>query len=85
MKYKDLLKQVMESVKEEKELEKFKTQLMEAAKDGRSSIEISNLNQKYPILYKSGKLWTWLRENDIGMSGGTDVYGNTGYTFWWID
>ena len=85
MKYKELLKQVTESVKEEKELDQFKSQLMEAAKDGRSSIEVSDLDKKYPILYKSGKLWSWLRENDIGTSGGADFNGNVGYMFWWAD
>ena len=84
MKYKDLLKQVTESVKEEKELEQFKDCLMNAAKDGKNNISISKLEQQYPILYKNGKLWDWLRENNIGFSGSADFDGkNAGYSFWW--
>lgn len=84
MKYKELLKQVTESVKKERELEEFKTYLMEAAKDGRDVTSISKLEQQYPTIYKSGKLWSWLRENDIGFSGSADSNGkNAGYSFWW--
>lgn len=84
MRYKELLKQVSESVKEEKELEEFKIYLMNAAKDGRDMVSISKLEQEYPMLYKSGKLWNWLRENDIGFSGSADNNGNNAaYAFWW--
>lgn len=84
MKYKELLKQITESVKEEKELEDFKKHLMDAAKNGSNITSISKLEQQYPTLYKSGKLWNWLRENDIGFSGSADHDGNNaGYSFWW--
>lgn len=84
MKYKELLKQVTESVKEEKELEEFKTRLMETAKDGRDIVSMSKLEQQYPTIYKSDKLWNWLRENDVGFSGSADSNGkNASYSFWW--
>ena len=84
MKYKDLLRQVTESAREENELEAFKAYLMNTAKDGNDFASISKLEQKYPILYKSGKLWSWLRENDIGFSGSADSNGkNADYSFWW--
>lgn len=84
MKYKELLKQVTEFVKEEKELEEFKTCLMDVAKNGSNVTHIGKLEQKFPTIYESGKLWSWLRENDIGCSGGADMEGNNAnYTFWW--
>lgn len=84
MKYKELLKYVTESVKEERELEEFKTYLINIAEEGKDIVEISSLEQKYPMLYSSGKLWSWLRENDIGFSGGSDGNGkNAIYSFWW--
>ena len=84
MKYKELLKQVTEAIKEEKELEDFKTQLMGAAKSGRDSVAIEKLEQQYPTIFKCGKLWNWLRENDIGHSGGANSDGeNAKYLFWW--
>lgn len=84
MKYGELLKQVAKSVREETELDALKTHLMDVAKSGYDSTTIDKLEQQYPIIYKSGKLWSWLRENDIGHSGSANGEGNNAsYLFWW--
>ena len=75
---------VTENVKEEKELEDFKRFLMDVAKEGKDVVNINELEKKYPTIYKNGKLWSWLRENDIGFSGSANSSGkNARYSFWW--
>ena len=84
MQYKELLMKVTESVREEKEIEEFKKCLMEAAKEGKDNININKLEEKFPTIIKNGKLWKWLSENDIHLSGGADNNGkNVCYSFWW--
>lgn len=84
MKYKDLLKQMTESAREEKELEEFKICLMNVAKEGKDVVNIRRLEQRFPTIYKNDRLWNWLGENDIHYSGSADSDGgNADYSFWW--
>ena len=53
-------------------------------KRGEDVTNISKLEQKFPTIYKNGKLWKWLDENDIHCSGSADNNGkNACYSFWW--
>lgn len=84
MQYKELLMKVTENVREEKELSEFKKCLMDVAKEGKDVANISGLEQKFPTIYKNGKLWKWLDENDIHCSGSANSNGkNACYSFWW--
>lgn len=84
MQYKELLMKVTEGVREEKELEEFKKCLLNVAKEGKDVANIDKLEQRFPTIYKNGKLWNWLNENDIHCSGSADHDGkNAGYSFWW--
>lgn len=81
-KYKKLLRQVTETVKEEIELTNFKSSLMEAAKAGEYTVHIDKLEQKFPTIYRTKLLWDWARENEIDCSGSKDGNGAS-YIFWW--
>lgn len=84
MKYRDLLKEMTESAREEKELEEFKICLANVAKEGKDVVCINKLEQRFPTIYKNGRLWNWLDKNDIHFSGSADSDGkNAGYSFWW--
>ena len=55
-----------------------------SAEEGKDVANISGIEQKFPTIYKNGKLWKWLDENDIHCSGSADNNGkNACYSFWW--
>lgn len=84
MKFGEELRCITRNHKEENELLKFKNILLDRAKCGYDMVKIEKLDQKFPLLYADGSLWSWLRENDISVTGGADKNGrNASYIFFW--
>lgn len=84
MKFGEQLRYITRNHKIESELTKFKNILLEQAKKGDDRVRIEKLDQKFPILYADGSLWDWLRENNVGVTGGSDCNGeNASYIFYW--
>lgn len=84
MKFGEELRYVAKKHAEENELLKFKKILLDRAKCGYNMVRIENLDQKFPILFADGSLWSWLRENDINIIGGADgVSRNIVHIFYW--
>jgi superfamily II helicase len=76
------LKNITKTVKTRLEYNKLQKLLYETAFNGKDIVDICDFKNDYPIIFNSGDVWSWLKDNDIQFTGGL-VGAKYSYTLWW--
>lgn len=78
------LRQITDSVNSRVEIENLTKLLVEAAEKGQDKLYFDDLRLVVPVLSQSGKIFDWLKENDIQCTGGVcQQTAKWGYTLYW--